>query len=152
MQCSAAVRATCRKQQIPQLWMEGRGGVLIVLFSELTPFEDNVPTILSQIFRLTHGWLCIGYLPFCREIIGTLNNYDNDGSENITKKWICVLSNFIASIWNRSIRQMLATFSGVAFLRALSMLKFVVVCPRPPYNVALGGFTSKSCSGRQELY
>ena len=29
------------------------------------------------------------------------------------------------------------------------MLKFVVVCPRPPYNVALGGFTSKSCSGRQ---
>ena len=27
--------------------------------------------------------------------------------------------------------------------------KFVVVCPRPPQNVALGGFTSWSCSGRQ---
>jgi len=29
------------------------------------------------------------------------------------------------------------------------MLKFVVVCPRSPYNVALGGFTSKSWSGHQ---
>ena len=27
--------------------------------------------------------------------------------------------------------------------------KFVVVCPRPPQNVALGGFTSQSCSRRQ---
>ena len=27
--------------------------------------------------------------------------------------------------------------------------KFVVVCPRPPYYVALGGFTSQSCSGRR---
>ena len=26
-----------------------------------------------------------------------------DGSENVTKKWICVLSNLIASIWTRSI-------------------------------------------------
>ena len=25
MQCCAVVRATCRKQQTPQLWMEGRG-------------------------------------------------------------------------------------------------------------------------------
>ena len=33
------------------------------------------------------------------------------------------------------------------------MLKFVVVCPRPSYHVALGGFTSKSCSvdARAEL-
>ena len=29
MQCCAAVRATCRKQQAPQLWMEGRGGLWI---------------------------------------------------------------------------------------------------------------------------
>ena len=27
--------------------------------------------------------------------------------------------------------------------------KFVVICPRSPYNVALGGFTSQSCSGRK---
>ena len=27
MQCSATVRATCRKQKTPQLWMEGRGRV-----------------------------------------------------------------------------------------------------------------------------
>ena len=27
--------------------------------------------------------------------------------------------------------------------------KFVVVCPCPPYYVALGGFTSQSCSGRR---
>ena len=39
------------------------------------------------------------------------------------KKWICVFSNFIASIWNRSIRQMQATFPGVEFLKALSMCK-----------------------------
>ena len=35
------------------------------------------------------------------------------------KKWICVLSNLIASIWTRSICQMLATFPGVEFLRIL---------------------------------
>ena len=27
--------------------------------------------------------------------------------------------------------------------------KFVIVCPRPPQNVKLGGFTSQSCSGRR---
>ena len=38
--------------------------------------------------------------------LGTLSNdADGGGRENITKKWICVLSNFIASIWNRRIRQ-----------------------------------------------
>ena len=35
------------------------------------------------------------------------------------KKWICVLSNLIASIWTRSICQMLATFPRVEFLRIL---------------------------------
>ena len=52
MQCCAAVRAICRKQQTPQLWMEGRGeggGVWIVLLSEASPFEDNVSSILSPI-------------------------------------------------------------------------------------------------------
>ena len=32
--------------------------------------------------------------------IGTLRNDDDDGSENITKKLIYVLLNFMASIWN----------------------------------------------------
>ena len=58
-----------------------------------------------------------------RVVIGTLGIHDDDGSENITEKRICVLSIFIASIWNRSTRQMQATFPGVKFLRALSMFK-----------------------------
>ena len=33
------------------------------------------------------------------------------------KNWICVLLNFIASIWNRSIRQMWATFSWCRILK-----------------------------------
>ena len=57
-------------------------------------------------------------------MIVTVSNGDDDCSENITKKIICVFSNFIASIWNRSIRQMYrAIFPGVEFLRALSMFK-----------------------------
>ena len=36
----------------------------------------------------------------------TLSNHDDDGSEKLTKKIICVFSNFIAYIWNCSIRQM----------------------------------------------
>ena len=39
------------------------------------------------------------------------------------KKWICVLSNLIASIWTRSICQMQATFPGVEFLRILFRFK-----------------------------
>ena len=46
MQCCAAVRATYRKQQTPQLWIEGTtGGVWILLFSEVTLFEYNISTI-----------------------------------------------------------------------------------------------------------
>ena len=39
------------------------------------------------------------------------------------KKWICVLSNLIASIWTRSKCQMSATFPGVEFLRILFRFK-----------------------------
>ena len=39
------------------------------------------------------------------------------------KKWICILSNFIASISSRSICQTCATILGVEFLWTLSMLK-----------------------------
>ena len=35
MQCCATVHATCRKQQTPQLWMEGRGRGVDSLFSEI---------------------------------------------------------------------------------------------------------------------
>ena len=37
------------------------------------------------------------------------------------KKWICILSNFIASSLSRSICQTCATIPGVEFLRTLSM-------------------------------
>ena len=40
-----------------------------------------------------------------------INDYD-DGSENVAKKRICVLSNSVASIWTRSLCQMQATFPG----------------------------------------
>ena len=37
---------------------------------------------------------------------GTLSKDDDDGSENVAKKRICVLSNLISSTWTRSICQM----------------------------------------------
>ena len=39
------------------------------------------------------------------------------------KKWICVLSTLLASIWARSISQMQATFPGVKFIRILFRFK-----------------------------
>ena len=39
------------------------------------------------------------------------------------KKWSCVLSDLIASIWTRSICQMLATSPGVEFVRMLFKFK-----------------------------
>ena len=47
MQCCAAVRATYRKQHT--LNGRDRGGVWILLFSEVTVFEYNVSTMLSPI-------------------------------------------------------------------------------------------------------
>ena len=66
------------------------------------------------------------------------NDSDDDGSENIAKKLICILSNFIASIWTRSIYQIKATFPGVEFLRTLYRFKkrkensLWVICSQPP--------------------
>lgn len=48
MQCCDAV-CTCTKQQTPQFWMEGRGGVWIVFFCEVAQLDDNIWTILSSI-------------------------------------------------------------------------------------------------------
>ena len=56
-------------------------------------------------------------------LIGTLSNDDDDSSENVAKKCICVLSDLIASIWTRLICQMQATFPGVEFLRILFTFK-----------------------------
>ena len=39
------------------------------------------------------------------------------------KKWICFLSNLIASIWSPSLCQIQASFPGVEFLRVLSRFK-----------------------------
>ena len=52
------------------------------------------------------------------------SNDVDDGSEKVAKKDIIyVLSNFLASIWTRSVCKMEATFSGVEFLRTLSRFK-----------------------------
>ena len=58
-----------------------------------------------------------------REDIGTLSNVDDDGSENVCKKRICVLSILIASLWTRSICQMQATFPEAEFLKILFRIK-----------------------------
>ena len=68
----------------------------------------------------------------CKPRIGTLSKDDDekkkkkkkkkdddDGSENVAKKWICVLSNLISSIWTRSLCQMQAIFPRLKFLRIL---------------------------------
>ena len=50
MQCCAAVQATYKKQQTPQLWMEGRGELQRTKkIPTPTLFEYNVSTILSPI-------------------------------------------------------------------------------------------------------
>ena len=54
----------------------------------------------------------------CYLRIGSLSDDDDDGSENVAKKVIYVVSNHIASIWNRrSICQIEAIFVGVEFMR-----------------------------------
>ena len=57
--------------------------------------------------------------------IGTFSNNDDHGSETSLKNEL-ILRSFkliIASIWTRSICQILATFSGVELLRILLKLK-----------------------------
>ena len=71
MQCCATVWATCRKQSTPRLWMEGGGGGRggIVLFSKVTPVEDNRVVKLHLSFErktpLCTTWPSFPiYLPF----------------------------------------------------------------------------------------
>ena len=92
------------------------------------------------------------------ETLGTLSTDDDDGSERRRlkkkKKWICVLSNLIASVWTRSICQIKRLFlelnpkgfysdskRGTKIRRRISTSSIK--------RQILGGFTSWSCSGRQ---
>ena len=56
-------------------------------------------------------------------IVGTLRTATTTAVKTSLKKWICILSNLIASIWTSSICQMRATFPGVELLRILFKLK-----------------------------
>ena len=91
--------------------------------------------------RLRYQWDLRGERP------QSLSNDDDDSTGNITKNEFASFQTSSRLFGTRSIRQMWATFPGVEFLRAFMHVqiekeKFVVVCPRPPQNVALGGFTS----------
>ena len=57
-------------------------------------------------------------------ILGSLSNKEEDGYENVTKKWIRSASNLIALIPPRPIHQILENFSGVALWKfALKLRK-----------------------------
>ena len=81
----------------------------------------------------------------CR--VGTLNNYDDDGSENITEKMN--LPPF--KLYRVYLELLNSSNLGLLFLELIlkgfihvqiEKGKFVVVCPRPLQNVALERFTS----------
>ena len=62
-------------------------------------------------------------LPPLRNLLGTLNKDDDDGSEKVGKNVNLGSFKLIASGWTRSICQMQATFPGVEFLRILFKFK-----------------------------
>ena len=100
---------------------------LSVLFSAQGYTKRNMPSWTSSwhtvIKKLT---LFVRHLhhSLMNYFISCISNDDDDGIDNVAKIiWICVLSNFIASIWTRSICQMQATFPGVEFLRVLLRFK-----------------------------
>ena len=69
MQSSAAVRATSRKQQIPQLWMVGRGRGVDCFVLWTYPIWEQCPNTFVADFQV-NSWLTVRkvYLPFCGEI------------------------------------------------------------------------------------
>ena len=84
-----------------------------------------------------------------------MSNDDDDGSENTAKKnnlrpfklYRVHLEPLNSSnVGDFSWSWILKGFIHVQIEKG----KFVVVCSRPPYNVALGAFTSQSCSERQK--
>ena len=93
--------------------------------------------------------------------LGTLSNYDDGGSENTTKKmnlrpfkldrvYLEPLNS--SNVGDFSWSWILKGFIHVEIEKG----KFVVVCPRPPYNVALGAhvvvvqWTSKKCTKKRD--
>ena len=71
----------------------------------------------------------------CKESSTTLSN--DDGSENVAKKWICVLSNLLASICDPFNLSNEGNFSWSGLFKDLIQVqkkkgKFVVVYLRPP--------------------
>ena len=97
MQCCATVRATCRKQSTPQLWMEvGGGGAGIVLFSKVTPFEDNrVVKLHLSVKRQTPictTWSCFAFT--CR-LLFIISTHKLVVSRNILSIWIALSSFYL---------------------------------------------------------
>ena len=76
------------------------------------------------------------------------------------KKWICVLSNFIASIWTLSICQMQETFRGVEFVKNLFKFKkrkensssyvHVLYNQIRRFHVVVVQWTSKKCTKKRD--
>ena len=79
--------------------------------------------------------------------MGTLSNYDDDSIENITKK-VNLRPFKLYRVYLEPLNSSnVGDFSWSWILKGFIHVQiekgtFVVVCPRPPYNVALGGFTS----------
>ena len=83
----------------------------------------------------------------CKPRIGTLSKYDDDGSENVVKKMNLRsfklnrvyldppnMSNAGDFSWNQILKDFIQIQNEER--------KFVIVCPCPPQNVKLAGFTS----------
>ena len=78
--------------------------------------------------------------------LGSLSNDNDDDSEHVAKNWIFVLSNFIASIWTRSICRMKAIFSWSWILKDFILVKNR--CSRPPETLhwEVVQWTSNRCT------
>ena len=97
---------------------------------------------------LTNQQLCTCITPFCTFLSRRRrSNNDEDGSENITKKMnlrpfklyrVYLEPLYSSDVGDFSWSRILKGFIHVQIEKG----KFVVVCPRHPYNVALAGFTS----------
>ena len=82
-------------------------------------------------------------------IQGSFSNDDGDGYENVSKNCVRATSTLMALIPSRSVRQVMANFSGVELQRTVHVSTFrkgkkrvVVVCSRSPQKVKLGSVSS----------
>ena len=107
------------------------------------------------------------HMTFCCHQLGSLSIIDADGNENGRKaigldQGACAITTVKATktsltkfIPSRSIRSMLAIFSGFEFHNTIKVQgkkkEIVFLCSRPPQNVALGIFKSQSCSDDKEM-